>query len=446
LEALKAAYGLGDGPLGWQLCLLDFLIADLHGNQSHYDENFIIWFEENMSRNHGVRGLGATHIDDNAVAGGDVFLDQTHGAFVERYGKVSRVRLPFTHCGIEYKPEKDKGLGLTQQEFCQQMTCAPVPSREDASPLHGREITDFRSILGALLWLCLTRLDTIADVSMLQQELSGPTVGHLKEANKVVARAKKYRQGVGLHFRPIAPPYRIVCFGDAGANTKKSQYYREAGLIVLMHDSNSIDMRLPVVNFEDKDCVTWSGPAHYLGGYGRRAKRVGTSTSHGETLAAVGAQELAQLIAARLTEIFQGRPMSLQATTSLWSRGLFLIPVDHATDCKDFFLNATGERPIPQDRGHRLYVACIREMRITGRIRYILLVPTLSMLADALTKTMLSPQLMKFTTAGIVDIKNAPNHPVEARRLLRYTVPCSDEEINMIKSFEHANVSDIPEL
>ena len=137
--------------------------------------------------------------------------------------------------------------------------------------------------------------------------------------------------------------------------------------------------------------------------------------------------------------------MSLQATTSLWSRGLFLIPVNHVTDCKDFFLNATGERPIPQDRGHRLYVVCIRGMRITGRIRYSILVPALSMLADALTKTMLSPQLMKFTTAGLITIKNAPNHPVEARRLLRYTIACSDEEIHMIKSFEYANVLDCPE-
>ena len=196
-----------------------------------------------------------------------------------------------------------------------------------------------------------------------------------------------------------------------------------------------MDPLTPSVEFTDKMCDDWSGAGHFLGGFGRRAKRVGTSTSHGETLAAVGAQELAQLIAARLTEICYGRPVSLPSSTSLWTHGLFLIPVDHVTDCKDFFLNVTGERPIPQDRGHRFYVACLREMRLTGRVRYILLFPTQSMLADALTKTMLSQQLVKFMTTGLVSIKNA-NHCAEARRLLRYTSLCRDEEIFMIKDFE----------
>ena len=155
-----------------------------------------------------------------------------------------------------------------------------------------------------------------------------------------------------------------------------------------------------------------------------------------ETLAAVGGEELAQLIAARYTEICFGRPITLSKTTSLWAHGIYVFPVDHVTDCNDFFLNATGDRPLPQDRGHRLYVADVREMRITGRIRNLILVPTHCMLADALTKSMISRQLICFLTSGIVRISNADKHSIVLRRLLRHTSSCTDKELLDLNSFE----------
>ena len=44
LEALKAMYGLVDAPVGRQICLLDFAVADRQGQQSHFDECFLMWF------------------------------------------------------------------------------------------------------------------------------------------------------------------------------------------------------------------------------------------------------------------------------------------------------------------------------------------------------------------------------------------------------------------
>jgi hypothetical protein len=69
LEALKPVYGLGDGPLAWQLCLLEFLIDDKHGTQSHFDENFIIWFSDYITdTDPGVQALATSHVDDNNMA------------------------------------------------------------------------------------------------------------------------------------------------------------------------------------------------------------------------------------------------------------------------------------------------------------------------------------------------------------------------------------------
>ena len=68
-----------------------------------------------------------------------------------------------------------------------------------------------------------------------------------------------------------------------------------------------------------------------------------------------------------------------------------------------------------QDKSQRLYILGIREARLVGKIRLMILVPTESMLSDALTKPMLSPGLLMLLTSGKVEIFNMPNHNVLSR-------------------------------
>ena len=85
----------------------------------------------------------------------------------------------FIHCGSECK-RCSAGYGMTQQEFCQRMEPVPLAMRrQDEEALRAKETTQFISILGALLWLCLTRLGVIAEVALLQQEVTHPTIGHI---------------------------------------------------------------------------------------------------------------------------------------------------------------------------------------------------------------------------------------------------------------------------
>ena len=55
---------------------------------------------------------------------------------------------------------------------------------------------------------------------------------------------------------------------------------------------------------------------------------------------------------------------------------------------------------VPQDRHQRLYVLSLRENRVNGRLRKCFLIPTEIMGADALTKKMISRQLMNLLTSG----------------------------------------------
>ena len=96
---------------------------------------------------------------------------------------------------------------------------------------------------------------------------------------------------------------------DAGANTKYSNYYREGTLVVIMQDDMEKDATKRVIEMEhsDLDNIGLSGQGHIVGSFGRRAKRVSWSTSQGECLAAVGGEELGQMIAARYTEVFMAK-------------------------------------------------------------------------------------------------------------------------------------------
>ncbi|CAK9070936.1 unnamed protein product [Durusdinium trenchii] len=58
-----------------------------------------------------------------------------------------------------------------------------------------------------------------------------------------------------------------------------------------------------------------------------------------------------------------------------------------------------------------------KEARVSGRLRYLILAPTGSMLADSLTKPMLSLRMMMFLSTGYVEVENSGDHRILLRRL-----------------------------
>ena len=54
---------------------------------------------------------------------------------------------------------------------------------------------------------------------------------------------------------------------------------------------------------------------------------------------------------------------------------------------------------------------------LAGRIRWMILTPTRSMAADALTKPMLSKQMMMILTSGVLEMQNKETHHIQMKRL-----------------------------
>ena len=405
----EPVYGLNDAPLAWQLCLHEFA-REQGGLSSSLDEN-IVWKNEN-----GLTAMATTHVDDLAVTADQKWLNKYYDLFVQRFKKVSRNAMPFEHCGCEYNTTPS-GIVITQKEFSKKIPLAAVPKRAPESRLLPEKITQLRSSLGALLWLTATRLDLVADVSILPSSVTTAQVRHLQQVNKVIKQAQGLNNvNLGLHYRKFNTMHqRIIAVHDS-SHASKGKCHAQEGILIMMIDDPGMEKKyLHIENAmirKQPDMEEYATFYTHMG----KAKRISYSTSRSETLAAVSAMEVATLVRLRLSEINFPKVMpTVKELIAIHGKGDINMSIDMCTDCKDYYELTTGSM-LPQDRTQRLYILSIRESRIAGRIRQICLIPTESMTADGLTKPMLSTCLVRLISSGVVEFKNA-DHNMEVRHL-----------------------------
>ena len=411
----KPVYGLNDAPLAWQLCLHSF-IKETGGCASRLDENSFSWKVKGE-----MIAMATTHVDDIALTGTSTWLDEMNAKFIKRFGKVTRQQLPFDHCGCRYE-KTDDGYKISQPEFADKLEEAEIPAREEDSKLEPAEVSSLRSVLGALLWITATRLDVIADVSILQSRVTVSQVKDLKHANIVVQKVKEFRE-VGLHYRYLeSSRCRVTCIHDA-SSASQGRHYAQEGILVCLAEDKFYGHRLDYETvFDDTDDAggvgQHGGPMHVLMAHGAKAKRVSYSTSHAETLSMVGGLETSTLVMVRLAELHHPDPSpTLQQLTKIQEEGDPRLPVDYYGDCKDVFELLTGQRTLPQDKSQRLYILSLKEARLTGKMRLLTLVPTECMTSDSLTKPMVHESMLLLLTTGIVRFFNVEKHHVTSRLL-----------------------------
>ena len=173
------------------------------------------------------------------------------------------------------------------------------------------------------------------------------------------------------------------------------------------------------------------------------------STSHAETLLSmVNGLEASTLIMIRLSELNQPeRAPTVKQLIYIQENGNPELPIDFYGDCKDLWELVTGTRTLPQDKGRRLYVLGVKEARISGKIRQVVLVPTECMTSDSLTKPVVHASMLQLMTSGTVDFYNMPDHPILSRVLPTLTdydehdiIMSDDDVLEKIEKEERKNV------
>ena len=405
LKCLKALYGLVDGPLMWQIALLSFLKHDLGFQVSYYDDHFLF-----RTAGHTVTSICTVHIDDLFLAASQQGLDHFARRIAHKFGTPKRHAMPFTYLGVVHERLSPYHVLLHQVPYLQKLkpaVCSDAASRQpDTAALFPAEHKEFRSLLCSLLWVCQTRADIAHDVVSLQSEMVSPRMEHFKVLNLLLRKAIANAPQNGLHFARLAWPIRIVSIADSGHATKKSCYPYEGKFVFIMSD------QVPKTADEWLSSAykhVLEGHAHPMYFSARKATRISHSTSHAETLSAVGCTQTAQLVSLRFTEVFAqtllGRPLSSpRDLLELQHRNVSVLPLDHVTDCMDFFELVTNMKGLSSDKSQRVAILAVREDRMTGRIRFIMHWPTKAMVADGLTKLGAFPQLMHLLTTGYLHL------------------------------------------
>ena len=417
LWCLKPVYGLNDAPVAWQLSLGEFL-KSRKGHSSHLDDSFYFW--KDPKKEPSLQAALTTHVDDLAVVGSPEFMKYLYSEMCKEFGSISKDCLPFPHCGCLYS-KTETGLKIDQSDFAMRMKPSSNPEGSDDRKLTAEEVTQFRSVLGGLLWLCSTRLDLVADVGVLQSAVTTAQVKHLRQANQLVEKARaKDRVQLGLHYRFFGANtrFRLQCIHDASSATKGRCYAQEGIMVLMMPELPDEILRQDDLECDDRVVDMLSNYGHILYAHGGKAKRVSYSTSHAETLSAIGGLEASSMVATRLSELWlKSAAPTLKELTHLQEGGSPLFPVDTSTDCRDFFELSTGTRAMAQDKLQRLYICAFKEARVTGRLRFFMLTPTQYMLADPLTKPMTAPMMMMALDSGFIQFGNAEKHHMVLRRL-----------------------------
>lgn len=436
LRCLKALYGLVDGPLLWQLALLHFLKFDLGFEVSRHDENLLF-----ICRHGWLIAIVTVHVDDLLLAAATGLRDKIANTLNHKFGKVKRNTLPFIYLGISHE-RCGEGLFLHQRQYLEKIPAAQLDNESRAShptsPLSTTEHRSFRSLVCSLLWVCQTRPDICHGVVRLQTEMVTPHVEHLISANALLKKAKLNIITNGLHYRPLSLPLRIACVSDCGHASKKSVYPFEGKIVFIMAD------RLPQQHgseqwFTDGATTAFGGNAHLIYFSAKRASRISHSTSHAETLSAVGCTQVGHLVAQRLSELFlpfvltgSDKAASLQELLDYQSRNLQICPVDAYTDCMDLFELCTGTKGLSNDKSQRLAILALREDRLLGRTRWMIHTPTKAMVADGLTKDGFFQQLLFLCTTGVFKL------PVDIQlRARRATQPQHDNETTQQQLEDH---------
>ena len=332
---------------------------------------------------------------------------------------MSRQSTPFIHVGIHYEKGQNGGFHLHQHSYCLAMRTAECPrGQNNETPLDGAGTSSLRAVLGALLYLTITRPDISTDVVLLASRITTATYGDLRAANAVVKRAQRNSKR-GLHFPPLKGQLCIMCISDASFSTKSTSYAVE-GQIVIIKPTTGLPRETGTYSAQQL-----SGPCHLISATSRKAKRISHSTSHAESLSAYGALTAAETVAMRQTEVHA--PTSSAIPTSVLihmeQEGRYDMLIYHMTDCHDLLDLVVGHRGTPQDRSQRLIILSLRERRLLRKTAGMMWCDTRDMLANAMTKVVTSYDILHgLLDTGVVKfMHNIEWHPGPPKALENYS-------------------------
>lgn len=377
----KTVYGLTDAPFRWNRHL-DQQLKQLGYVPSLLDPCLYLLHSRDSSGNpQQLEGLILLATDDLINGGTD-----QHWALMEvlkskyKFGKWDYDKGRF--CGKDLQQHPDFSIAISQQYYVE-LKCKDRFQIKRGSPNDQKcteeEIKALRGKVGILSWLAKeTRVDLAGGVALLMQSFPHPTVGDLKNCNKLLKDALQYKDVcIHIHSIPVSQLCVVVSSDAAWGNAKDEEGNEEksqAGYIVMLTDKSMLQGELAPFSM-----LAWK--SHTL-------KRKTVSTLSAETQAIVESASVACWFRFLLAECVY--PQSLVPLTAQWEDQLSALEFGIITDAKsvyDALTKPTGISTSTADKRTCIDLSIIREFlrRHHGCVRWI---DGTLQLADSLTKFM----------------------------------------------------------
>ena len=406
VEIVKGVFGLSTSPKLWWVKLSTELlqIKIPYGKEEVYVEQNEIDPCVFLLKGHGGRVVGAilTHVDDLMIMTEPALHQELQAEISKRFPVDDWETDAFEYVGCQYEigPEEIK---ISQENYAQsRLEKVRIPGGlTDNDPAPEDMIQQNRTTVGCLSWLAKqTRPDIQFMVAQAQRLQANPTVGDVKNTNKIVDMAKRFKDE-GIKLKKIdVNDMIILAFHDAAwANVDLEE---EIDPVWDGDTKLSSQLACLVMVADRKVLENKEGNASFVDWRSRASSRVCRSTFAGETMACGEAMEAALYLRCLLLSFQQGRLVPEAEAGEFQEMHL-------CTDCKSLYdhLHREGVPKAPTERRLAIDLAAIRQSLKTEAIhqwkrRYgigavrpdkpckppLHWVPTEEQLADVLTKKM----------------------------------------------------------
>lgn len=348
----KGAYGLLDGSRLFYLEMKDKLekigMKQVSGDPAlftfHVDGKLI--------------GLVLIHVDDLLMSGNEKFHQIVKSKLFKlfQFSKVEMNKFKYLGCKIEKLTNGD--ITLNQDEYIQKIQEVEVPTKRNSYKVNENERKEIRRVVGELLWVSLmTRPDLSFEVNQLSSKISEATIKELKEAKRLVEKAKL--EPITVNFTKLGPKedLKIKLFCDASYNNQDSKLRSTEGRVLLLENKKS----------RKSNIFAWKT---------KKISRICRSVKGAETRALENGLDEAVHFARMVREIYDGK-VNLKSPKQ--------IDVEAATDNKGLWENLNNTRQC-DEKLLRNSIALVKEMMEKSEVKKIEWVETKEMLADTLTK------------------------------------------------------------
>ena len=365
----KSVYGLVDAPLQWYEALNDGIVA-IGGVRLSYDKCAWVWHAEDSS----LLAMLCAHVDDLYCAADPSFEDSLLRKLRALFPVGKEKRGDFVYCGLHVSTELDSNgrmvsVVVDQKAYIDKITPMEIPitSGDQDRPLGHDEQSDYRGIVGALLWATTsTRPDHAYRVCRLSQQTGAPTVKHVVQANKLLATMKK--QSLSLRYPRLMGELRLIGYHDSSWGNAEDGRTVGGWIWILASSDTKGNERFSTLQWRSKTL-----------------RRVVKSTFGGETLSCTAALDDLFHIANALKAIIKTTP----------------IPVTLRTDCASLWDHIYLKKQVTEKR-LLVELSLIRDYIESGDVQNLEWIETSRQLADELTKSKSPVLLTRCLNSGIL--------------------------------------------